>query len=78
MAKTNQKGLVESSLRAAVVPSWPQRRIQSGQRVDAKIYQKTVHLGIDVWKDFGEFWEVKWKQVGTKIDSNLMPYAKRN
>ena len=28
-------------------------------------------LGIDFWKDFGGFWEGKWKQLGTKIGSKI-------
>ena len=28
-------------------------------------------LGIDVWVDFGGFWEEKWSQVGTKIGSKI-------
>ena len=28
-------------------------------------------LGIDFWKDFGGFWEGKWRQVGTKMGSKI-------
>ena len=31
---------------------------------------------IDFWKDFGGFWEGKWRQVGTQIDQKSMPIAK--
>ena len=35
-----------------------------------------MHLGIDFWKDFGGFWEGKWRQVGTKIDKKSMSSTK--
>ena len=30
-----------------------------------------MHLGIDFWKDFGGFWDGRWRQVGTKIDKKI-------
>ena len=38
-----------------------------------KSIEKTMHLGIDFWKDFGGFLEAKWRHVGTKIDQKSMP-----
>ena len=32
-----------------------------------------MHLGIEFWKDFGGFYEGKWRQVGTKIVSKFDP-----
>jgi hypothetical protein len=39
-------------------------------------------LEIDSGRDFGRFWEEKWKQVGTKMESKLdhiskMPQSKK-
>ena len=41
-----------------------------------KSIEKTMHLGIDFWKDFGGFLEAKWRHVGTKIDQKSMPTSK--
>ena len=38
-----------------------------------KSIEKTMHLGIDFWRDFGGFLEAKWRHVGTKIDQKSMP-----
>ena len=38
-----------------------------------KSIEKTMHLGIDFWKDFGGFLEAKWRHVGTKIEPKSMP-----
>ena len=38
-----------------------------------KSIEKSMHLGIDFWKDFGGFLEAKWKHVGTKIEQKSMP-----
>ena len=41
-----------------------------------KSIEKVMHLGIDFWKDFGEFLEEKSKHVGTKIEQKSMPTSK--
>ena len=41
-----------------------------------KSIEKTMHLGIDFWKDFGGFLEAKWSHVGTKIEQKSMPTSK--
>ena len=50
---------------------------QSRRKIEEKSMQKsiekTMHLGIDFWKDFGGFLEAKWRHVGTKIDQKSMP-----
>ena len=43
-----------------------------------KSIEKTMHLGIDFWKDFGGLLEAKWKHVGTKIENKSMPTSKRD
>ena len=35
-----------------------------------------MHLGIDCWKDFGQFLEEKSRHVGTKIEQKSMPTSK--
>ena len=58
---------------ANMAPSWLPKSKQNRRKIDAKINQKTMHLGFDFWKDFGGFLEAKWKHVGTKIDQKSMP-----
>ena len=41
-----------------------------------KSIEKAMHLGIDVWGDFGEFSEGKSRHVGTKINQKSMPTSK--
>ena len=41
-----------------------------------KSIEKSMHLGIDFWKDFGGFLEEKWTHVGTKIEQKSMPTSK--
>ena len=41
-----------------------------------KSIEKVMHLGIDVWVDFGEFSEGKSRHVGTKINQKSMPTSK--
>ena len=42
-----------------------------------KSIEKVMHLGIDFWKDFHEFFEEKSKKhVGTKIEQKSMPTSK--
>ena len=41
-----------------------------------KSIEKVMHLGIDVWEDFGEFSEGKSRHVGTKINQKSMPTSK--
>ena len=42
-----------------------------------KSVEKVMHLGIDFWKDVGEFLEVKLRHVGTKIEQKSMPTSSR-
>ena len=57
-------------------PTWPQLGPQDGTKIAQKSIQKTntksMHLGIDFWKDFGGFGEAKWSHVGTKIVSKII------
>ena len=43
--------------------------------MEKKSMQKSIKnlmpLGIDFWKDFGGFWDGKWRQVGTQIGSQI-------
>ena len=41
-----------------------------------KSIEKSMPFEIDFWRDFGGFWEGKWRQVGTQIDQKSMPIAK--
>mgnify|MGYP003334163355 FL=1 len=41
-----------------------------------KSIEKSMHLGIDFWKDFGGFLEAKWRHVGTNIEQKSMPTSK--
>ena len=43
-----------------------------------KSIEKTMHLGIDFWKDFGGFLDRKWWHVGTKINEKSMQNANRD
>ena len=36
-----------------------------------KSIKKWVRLGMDFWKDFDGFRQGKWRQVGTKMKSNM-------
>ena len=38
-----------------------------------KSIKKTMHLGIDFWKDFDGFLDAKWRHVATNIDQKSMP-----
>ena len=61
-------------------PTWLQLGPQDGAKIAQKSIQKpikkTMHLGIDFWKDFGAFLEEKWRHVGTKIEQKSMPTSK--
>ena len=41
-----------------------------------KSIEKVMHLGIDFWKDFGEFLNENSKHVGIKIKQKSMPTSK--
>ena len=43
-----------------------------------KSIEKVMHLGIDFWKDFGEFLEEKSSHVGIKIEQKSMPTSKND
>ena len=43
-----------------------------------KSIEKTMHLGIDFWKDFGGFMNEKWRHVGIQIDKKSMPTSKND
>ena len=44
---------------ANMAPTWPPKRSQNQLKIDPKIDQFLVPLGIDFWKDFGGFWMPK-------------------
>ena len=44
---------------ANVVPTWPPNLHQNQLKIDTKIDQFLVPLGIDFWKEFGGFWMPK-------------------
>jgi len=61
-------------------PTWPQVGPQDRTKIDKKSMQKSIEKSmpfeIDFWRNFGGFWEGKWRQVGTQIDQKSMPIAK--
>ena len=65
---------------ANMAPTWPQVGSQVGAQMDKKSIQKSIKKLMAPWlgfgKDFGGFWEGKWRQVGTKIDQKSMSSAK--
>ena len=63
---------------ANMAPSWFPNSIKNRLKIDAKIDQKLMHLGIDFWKDLEGFWKPKWSHVGTQIDQKSMPLAKND
>ena len=46
------------------------------EKLMPKSIEKVMHLGIDCWKDFGEFLKEKWRHVGTKIEQKSIPTSK--
>ena len=56
-------------------PTWLQVGLHNRAKIDKKSMPKSIrklmHLGIDFWEDFGEFWEPKWSHVGTKMGSKI-------
>ena len=58
-------------------PTWLQVGLPNRSKIEEKSMQKsiekTMHLGIGFWMDFGGFLEAKWRHVGTKIDQKSMP-----
>ena len=41
------------------------------KNVNLKIHEKVMPPGIGCWNDFCGFWEGKWSQVGTKMESKI-------
>ena len=64
-----------SGLAGLLGPSWARlggrNRTPSRPNIDPKIDQNFMPLGIIFLKDFNEFCEVKWKQVGSKIEAKM-------
>ena len=64
---------------AVLAASWARLGLvlaaEIGPQVDQISTQKSIStlmpLGIDFLVDFGGFWEVKWKQVGSKIGAKI-------
>ena len=64
---------------AVLAASWARLGLvlaaEIGPQVDQISTQKSIRtlmpLGIDFLEDFGGFWEVKWKQVGSKIGAKI-------
>ena len=64
---------------AVLAASWARLGLvlaaEIGPQVDQISTQKSIRtlmpLGIDFLEDFDGFWEVKWKQVGSKIGANI-------
>ena len=54
--------------------------VQNGVKVEEKSMEKSIekvmHLGIDFWKDVGEFLEERSRHAGTKIEQKSMPTSK--
>ena len=61
---------------ANMAPSWPPNRSKIEEKSMQKSIEKTMHLGIDFWKDFGGFLDEKWRHVGTKIEPKSIPTSK--
>ena len=61
-------------------PTWLQVGLPNQRKIEEKSVQKsiekTMHLGIDFWTDFGGFLDAKWRHVGTNIDQKSMPTSK--
>ena len=64
---------------AVLPPSWVRLELvlaaEIGPQVDQISTQKSIRtlmpLGITFLEDFGGFWELKWKQVGSKIGAKI-------
>ena len=64
---------------AVLAASWARLGLvlaaEIGPQVDQISTQKSIRtlmpLGIDFLEDFGGFWEVKWRQVGSKIGAKI-------
>ena len=64
---------------AVLATSWARLGLvlaaEIGPQVDQISTQKSIRtlmpLGIDFLEDFGGFWEVKWRQVGSKIGAKI-------
>ena len=64
---------------AVMAASWarlgPLLAAEIGPQVDQISTQQSIRtlmpLRIDFWEDFGGFWEVKWGQVGSKIEAKI-------
>ena len=56
-------------------PSWARlggrNRTPSRSNIDPKIDQNFDAFGDRLFGDFGGFWEVKWRQVGSKIGAKI-------
>ena len=77
----NALGLVSpAQFYAKKWPTWLQVGLPNRSKIEEKSMQKsiekTMHLGIDFWRDFGGFLEAKWRHVGTKIEQKSMPTSK--